>query len=46
MGEGQLQVSLDKFATLEVVRAEEAGLAHTETTWKKECDVTTKFGGK
>ena len=39
-------MSLDKFAFLEVVRAEEAGLAHTETTWKKECDVTTKFGGK
>ena len=39
-------MSLDKFAILEVVRAEEAGLAHTETTWKKECDVTTKFGGK
>jgi hypothetical protein len=25
---------------------EEAGLAHTETIRKKECDVTTKFGGK
>jgi hypothetical protein len=36
----------DNFAILEVLRAEEIGLVRTETTWKKECDVTTKFGGK
>jgi hypothetical protein len=28
------------------VRAEKVGLARTQTAWKKECDVTTKFGGK
>ncbi len=39
-------MSLDKFAIFEVVRAEEAGLAHAGTTWRKECDVTTRIGGK
>jgi hypothetical protein len=29
-----------------MMRAEEAGFARTETPWEKECDVTTKFGGK
>ena len=36
----------DDFVVLKRVRAEKIGLARTETAWEKECDVTTKFGGK